>query len=319
MRRHWSALALAVALIFPAAQNVKAQEGTLDTLFLMDGSKRLGRITGYDGQYFRLQIPPSQPGQPTITVNEPRERVIQVEFAPDEAREELLRSATTKDAARVSALWRKFEPYLDVPKSPSGEIGNVHADLLLRTGDPARAAEALELFTRIETKSWDEDDRMLARQGRLRAMVATGRAADAIDEARDLARISEDPAVLIEAKYILAAAAGNDLKQLLEDNPRWEEDVRIRPERHRLYNDAIDQYLFPYLFYGSEIESAARGLWGAVEIYQLVNEPQHGVEAARDLIAIYPETRYAKLASEYLAGLPEEITQQDHEKEAKED
>lgn len=318
MKSPWKVLFFVVAS-FSGMIDLRPQEETLDTLFLMDESKRLGRIVGYDGKYFRLQIPPSQPGQPMITVTEPRSRVIQVEFAPDDSREELLRSATPRDLQKVSALWKRFEPYLDIPKSPSAEIGNVYGDLLLRSGDSARAAEALELFTRIEKESWDEDERMLARQGRLRAMVATGRAAEAIDEARDLARISEDPAVLIEAKYILAVAAADNLKRLLEDNPRWEEDVRIRPERHRLYNDAVDQYLYPYLFFGSETEQAARGLWGAIEIYQLVGEPQNGVEAARDLITIYPETRYAPLAREYLAGLPEEITQQDYEKEAKED
>jgi len=59
---------------------------------------------------------------------------------------------------------------------------------------------------------------MTAKQGRLRAMVASGKAKDAVGEAEQLAASTEDPTVLIEAKYLLAETSAASLKKLLEDN-----------------------------------------------------------------------------------------------------
>jgi hypothetical protein len=189
----------------------------------------------------------------------------------------------------------------------------------LRTGKPGDAATALAVFSEIEKLSWSDDDTTLARQGRLRAMVATGDAASAVTEALELAKVSEDPAVLVEAKFILAEAADKQLRKLIEDNPRWEEDVNVVPERARLLNEALDLYLFPYLFFGSETQAATRGLWGAIGVHDFLGDKVLAREAARDLVAIYPGTPQARLASDFLATLPEEITSQDAERDARED
>jgi len=150
-------------------------------------------------------------------------------------------------------------------------------------------------------------------------MVATGNAAGAVGEAAELAKESEDPEILIEAKFILAEVVQAQLKKLVEDNPRWYEDALIRPEYHRLANEALDLYLYPYLFYGSETDAAARGLWGAITIYEFVGDRHNALESARDITALYKETRYAKLAGDYIAGLPEATQQQDNEKEAQDE
>lgn len=158
---------------------------------------------------------------------------------------------------------------------------------------------------------------MTAKEGRLRALVATGRAGEAVREAEQIASMTEDPAVLIEAKYILAEAAGTSLKKLLEDNPRWEEDLNVIPERNRLYHEAVDLFLYPSLFEGSQAEAAARGLWGAVGIYQLTGEAANALECARDITILYPGTKYAAPAKELIASLPTALTSVDPEKEAR--
>lgn len=283
-----------------------------DVLFMKNGGKRSGHLTGLDDILFRFQVPlPPPPGaSPSsapvfASVSVPRRDVDHIEFGPDPALDSLLKSADVAQLPEVEARWNIAQPWLKVPRSPSARIANVLGDLLLRTGDPARAARALELFKNVESGTWDDADKLSARQGRLRAMVATGDAGAAVNEAAELSAATENPAVLIEAKYILATSADASLRQLLADNPRWEEDVAVIPERHRLYNEALDLYLFPSLFAGSESEAAARGLWGATGIYLLAGESRKALECARDITTFYPRTKFAAPAADLIASLPE--------------
>ena len=295
-----------------------------DILILRSGEKRAGRLVGLDEKAFRLQVPlPPALGMPTggtplfATVTIQRADVSQIEFAPDPARDERLRLATVERISEVDALWTKSAPWLSLPRSPSARIGCVLGDLLLLSGDAARAERALEIFSHIESGTWNDVVRMSARQGRRRAMVATGHAKEAVSEAGKLAAITENPLVLIEAKFLLASAAETDLRRFLEANPRWKEDVHAIPQRNRFYNDALDLFLFPSLFYGSVAEPSARGLWHAAQVYQLCGEPARALECARDVAAIYPETAAARPAVKFIASMPEAIRASDPETEAR--
>lgn len=296
-----------------------------DVLFLRSGEKRSGRLAGLDEKSYRLQVPlPPAPGMPAggapmfATVTIPRADVAQIEFVPDPVREEKLKAATPERIAEADAIWVALAPWLAVPRSPAGRAGCVLGGLLLQSGDPAKAGRALELFSQIEAASWNEADRMAARQGRLRAMVATGRAKEAVREAGELAAVTENPEVLIEAKFLLATAAEADLRKFLEDNPRWQDDGAAIPERKRLYNETLDLFLFPALFYGSDSGPAARGLWRAAKIYELCGEPARAIECARDIAAMYPGSSFARQASDLIASLPEAVRSLDPEKEARE-
>lgn len=295
-----------------------------DVLFMKSGEKRPGHVAGLDNVQFRLQVPlPPPPGSAPgaapvfASVSVPRGDVDYIEFAPDPALEAILKSPSAAQIAEIESRWIKAEPWLPVPHSPAARIANAFGGALLQTGDPAKAARALELFKKVEAGAWDPADKLSARQGRLRAMVATGNAKDAINEAVELSSVTEDPAVLIEAKFILASAADASLRKLLEDNPRWEEDINIIPERHRLYNEALDFYLYPGLFAGSESEAAARGLWGAAGVYILTGETQKALECARDIAILYPQTKPAGPAKEFIASLPEAQRAIDPEKDAR--
>ncbi len=296
-----------------------------DVLFLRSGEKRSGRLAGLDEKSYRLQVPlPPAPGMPaggapmfaTVTIS--RADVAQIEFAPDPVREEKLKTATPDRIAEVDAIWTALSPWLGVPRSPAGRAGCVLGGLLLQSGDPAKAGRAVELFSQIEAAAWSEADRMAARQGRLRAMVASGRAKGAVREAGELAAVTENPEVLIEAKFLLATAAEAELRKFLEDNPRWQDDAAAIPERSRLYNESLDLYLFPALFYGSDSGPAARGLWRAAKVYQLCGEPARATECARDIVAMYPGSSFAREASDLIASLPEDVRSTDPEKEARE-
>jgi hypothetical protein len=309
-------LGLVVAVSAAVAQTTEVS----DTLFMSDaaGTRRVGRIVGIDATTFKIEIPLAVGNLPgaKATVAVPRAQVSRIEFAPNENRDRLIASPGAASVPVLQAEWLRWLAFLGVPKSPAGAVGNAYATALLATNDPKRAGDALALFNHIEKEAWSEADRQAAKQGRLRAMVATGHAGEAVAEAEQLAKVSEDPTVLIEAKFILAEAAAANLHKLVEENPRWQEDVRVRPEHDRLYNDALDLYLHPYLFLGSEVDAASRGLWGAVKMYRFGGDDRNAVESARDLVQLYPTTRYATLAKEYLDGLPPELKKQDAEKDA---
>jgi hypothetical protein len=294
----------------------------VDTLFLNDaaGTRRVGRVVGIDATTFKLEVPLSVgPAGATAKVSVPRAQVSRIEFAPNAARERLLANPTAASTIALNVEWLRWQAYLSVPKSPAAALANAYATALLAANDRGKATEALALFTRVEREGWSDADRQKARQGRLRAMIATGHAADAVSEAKAIAKEADDPTMLIEAKFILAEAAFSNLKKLVEENPRWTEDVLVRPEHERLYNEALDLYLHPYLFLGSETDAAARGLWGAVQVYRFGGDDADAIESARDLTQLYSGTKYAKLAADYLAKLPDDLKKMDAEKDAQED
>ena len=292
-----------------------------DTLTMTNGERRTGRVVGLDAKNFSLQVV-LVPGQPPGTIGVPRAAVRQIDFAPDEARDAFLAKATTAQAAQVGAHWTRVEPFVGVARSPAARIGLRYAALLVDSADGSNGARAtyataLALFSRIEREAWSEVDRVAAKQGRLRAMLASGKVAEAVAEATELAKFSTDAAVLIEARFILARAADELLRKLVEENPRWEEDDRVRPERHRLFHEAVDLYLYPYLFHGARSEAVARGLGYLVELYRFTGDDQLALETARDLVTLFPETSPAKPASSFIAGLTDEQKAVDFEKEAR--
>lgn len=288
---------LIAALLAPAAF-------ARDVLFLANGETRAGMIQSIDDRFFRVQVDlPPRPGAPestgivTAIVSIPRKDVTAIEFSPASSSSALLARIPLDDAAALTVLWKSWEPYLPIPKSPAGAVANALAAALLAKG---KAPEALELSRRIEKEAWSEIDRTSARRTRLRAMIAGGSAAAAQAEAREFARLTEDPALLIEAKHILAVAADESLRQLVKDNPRWQEDIHVIPERNRLYHEALDEYLHPYLFFGSEEAAAARGLWAAARLYEFCGDDRLAVECARDVAALYPDTPESAEATAFL-------------------
>ncbi|MCS7008514.1 MAG: hypothetical protein NZL93_01090 [Chthoniobacterales bacterium] len=287
----------------------------LDVIFLRNGRTAEGSIAGMDAGVIRLQKIVIT-GQPPATITIPRSEVERIEFALTPELKEFLTPTSQPDLFAAARLWGFHEKFLPIPRSIAAKVGLRYANLLLQNPNPAIRSRSFEIFQNIEKNAWNSADRALAQSGRLRSLIATGRAAEAVSEAEALAEKNEDPAIQIESKLILASAAESELRNLETKNPRWQEDKFIRPERDRLYNRALDFYLFPYLFFGTEIESASQGLWYAVQLYQHNGELPQAREAARDLVTIYPESPYAQKASRFLESLPKEIQQEDYETHA---
>ncbi len=271
-----------------------------DTVELNDGTTRTGRVVGAEEKVFRLRIPPPMPGQPSATVSINRADVERIVFGPDADLETVTKDATIGRTAFARVLWQRMEPFLAVPESPTAKAGMVYGEILLLSQDPNRHSEALAVFQRIESEAWNDSDREAATRGRLKAMLALGHIDEASKEAETLALQAEDPGLLLDTKLLLAETRIAALRALLEENPRWEEDPPVRAQRDQLLNEALDMALYPFLFYGTAHEQAAKGLWLAHEAYLLSDQPAAACEVATDITAIYPQTRYAARAREAL-------------------
>lgn len=292
-----------------------------DVLEMKTGNRRAGKIVSFDERFIRLELDiPSEGGaapQSVASIALPRGDVLSIDFAPDSQRDSMVRAAGAQDIPALEGYWKIFKPWLEMSRSPSGSIACALGNALLATKERKNADRALELFTLVEEKAWQASDKARAREGRLRAMTATGRAAKAIEEAKALAEETEDPEILIEANYLLAQAAEKELGEFLKENPRWDIDTNVIDQRHRLHNRVLELYLYPSLFFGTNNEKAARGLWGAIGIYRTSGEELLAIETSRDILVFYPKTPEAERARTYLASLKPEQLAADPEAEAR--
>lgn len=284
-----------------AAQEITDTE---DIMFRHDGAVHPGRVVDLDDQYLSVQVRLDATAMGTISV--PREGVSRVEFYVPPAEDALLATGGRARMEELVALWRERRKFLGLQNSNTGRIALVLGEALLETGDPEDARRAMALFSLVEAEDWNTARHPRAQQGRLRAMIALGDAEAAVAEALQVADEAEAPEVLLEAKLVLAEAAFNELEELEEEHPRWEEDDRVRPDRNRLYHETIDRFLYPYLFFGSEEDAAARGLWGAIRLYRFAGETVQARECARDLTILYPNTPVASEAREWLEAQDQE-------------
>ena len=121
-----------------------------------------------------------------------------------------------------------------------------------------------------------------------------------MEEAQVIASESEDPDLLLEARHLLAMLDFDRLKALIDDNPKWEEDDTVKHEIRALYDSTVDQFLHPYLFFGTEQEAAARGLLFAARTHQLAGREAHLRDCIDDIRQLYPDTTPAKEANTLL-------------------
>lgn len=230
----------------------------------------------------------------------PSEQVayIEFDFKPGEAAFFEKRDEAT--SVQLKGWWDFYFAHLHRPRSRAAAYGIAFGNAIMREEPDAGAVRALSLFDRVIEKAWSPEDVALAKQGRLRALMALGDLETATGEARILAEATEDPGLLIEVNYLLAMADRQKLKQLEEEHPRWEEDDEVRPERNALFHRALDQFLRPHLFHATREEVAARGLFAAAELYLFAGEIDSAIARWEDLTRLYPDTSFVIPATDRL-------------------
>jgi len=285
-----SAASLALPGILPAQ----------DELHMNDGTVREGRLSGVEGNLYRLSLPGPAPGQSGGTTTIPRDNVEKIVFGPDATLDAIKANRTPASTAAARVKWQALLPFLAIPESRAAEAGNLYGEILLSSGDKIRAEEALAIYRQIEEGAWNPTDREAARRGRLRTMLQLGRLEEISAEVEQLAATAQDPELLLDSKLLVAQARLASLGKLLADNPRWYEDPSVRSERLRLIHEAADNALYAFLFHGTEREQAAKGLGLAFELYELGENNDEARNIATDLAEIYPESPEAAQVAQIL-------------------
>lgn len=263
--------------------------GAEDVIYLKTGESavcRIDAITPKITNFTLLTDPGPAKGSARRTVATDRVDYFVFGFKPGE--EEVFKNRRKGSSEMLEKWWNTWFAHLGRRRSRTAAFGNAFGHALLREDPDINAKRALAVFDRIIGRAWSEDDIAEAKQGRLRALMAMGDLETATHEAQLLAGETEDPGLLIEVKYLLAQADFETLKLLVEENPKWEEDDDVRPERNRLYHIVVDQLLWPHLFHAPRENEAARGLFGAAGVYRFAGEEDLAIAACEDLIQLYP-------------------------------
>lgn len=233
----------------------------------------------------------------------PVDQVERIEFAFVPGEEEVFLRRATASADVLKTWWDRAVSHLHRPRSRAAAWGVAYADALLREEAERGPDRALSVYDLVLARAWSPEDAAAAKQGRLRALMSKGDLATATEEARALARETEDPALLLEAEHLLAMADFQALRELEEEHPRWMEDDEVRPRRHALYHRTLDQFLKPHLFHAAHEEVAARGLLSAAELLLFGGERAEAKARFEDLLFLYPSTGPSVEAAKQLETL----------------
>ena len=304
------AIVASASLLVALSGNVLAQQpaaapaAAVDVVTLKDGTTMAGVIEVITDEFVNVRANVDIGGGRMGSAKRQfaMAQVKYIDFAPLPGEEEEVKTPGTLTEKELEELWRQRRMHLHRPNSNAGRIGLSLAEAYLKSDNEYEHQRALELFGLLEEKAWRDETRNEAREGRLRALITLRRLDEALAEARKLAEASEDSKMLIEARFVLAKVDLENLKVLLEENPKWEEDDIVRPDVEKLYHSTVDQFLFPYLFHGTEEEAAARGLMNAAVVYGLFEKAELSRACAEDVVALYPATTFAAQAEKLLGS-----------------
>jgi len=276
-----------------------------DVIYLKTGESvacRLDALTDKIVSFSLLSRAGTAGGSARQTISADRVDRIEFDFAEGEAGFFEKRHEAT--AEQLKAWWDLTFAHLHRPRSRAAAYGIAFANAMLREQPQPGAERALAIFDRVIARAWSAEDIALAKEGRLRALMAKGDLETATAEAQVLARETENPELLIEVNYLLARADFEKLKAIEAEHPRWEEDDEVRPDRNELFHRTVDRFLWPHLFHATREEVAARGLFAAAELYAYAGEGEPARDRWNDLIKLYPDSSFAAQAAAKLESIP---------------
>jgi len=227
-----------------------------------------------------------------------------IEFGEDEVKEALAAGGGLGELEALRRLWHERRPSIAMPDSRAGVVGLRFAMVLLGTESEDNRKLAFDVFETVEERDWDYRRRAEARRGRFNALLFLGRMEEAMIEARAAAADPDaaDPTLLVTAWLMMGDLAYRQLREIEEEHPRWMEDEVVRPVRNASFDDALDHYLAPFLYYGDHVEGAAEGLWNAVGVFEYGGMEEAALRRAEDLVFYYAGTEPGARGREWLAG-----------------
>ena len=242
-------------------------------------------------------------GQAPQSRDVPWAEILHIDFTLDDDFHQLLATNNLqRDSIKMLARWQRDQGLLGRPKHPIGDLGLAFARQAITHPDELLKRKALDLCSEIQFNDWSTTRRDHARWLRIRLLDSLKQHADAATEADFFCKDDQaDPLLLMNAHLYLAENKHQALRELERENPLWEEDDLVRPERESLFHESLDHYLRPSLFFGTLEDTATRGLWGAVQLLTMDQDIPAAGDRARDIIQLYPSSKLAPAASAYLA------------------
>ncbi|MDF1814462.1 MAG: hypothetical protein P1V20_19810 [Verrucomicrobiales bacterium] len=279
-----------------------------ETVYLKNGKFQKGSVVAQSEEALTFEFKKAGvAGKSRVRI--PWRSIDRIEFGTSLRQIDALKNPAGTDISVFIELWKTAAPWISRPESKAAAIGLAYAQKLLDLQEEMSSEEALDLYDHISKAAWNPQDQAAGIRGRLKTLLKSGRERDAIREAEELAAATENPALLLEAKYVLATDCLEKLKALEEENPRWFLDDEVRPARNELFNDAVDHSLFAYLFFGSEETAAAKGLYTAAEVYEFAGDLKNAQLCAGDIEKLYSGTKYAEQARILISKIQKQSTE----------
>lgn len=274
-----------------------------DIVHLQSGETVAGTIDAITDSIINITLPVAGVAGGTARRTLPTAQVDHIEFGFAEGEQAAFAARGQAPVAILKSWWEYSLPQLHRPRSRTAAWGVAFADAILREEGSSGGERALAIYDRVIARAWSEEDVSLARQGRLRSLMANQQLELAIAEAKQFADETDDPALLIEVEHLLAVADFEKLRSLEAEHPRWVDD-EVRPLREELYHRTLDRFLRPHLFHATLEKAAARGLFAAADLFLFAGEEEEARARWSDLVALYPSAPEAVEAAARLEAKP---------------
>jgi tetratricopeptide (TPR) repeat protein len=269
-----------------------------DEVELRSGEKISGTILALKGRALILHL---SVGEGFGEISYPLDLIASIRFDRSAEQKALLSSSDLAGIGKLEALWMERLPYLEIPGSDTGEIGQQLVRLHLGRKTKKAAVQALALCSLLEKSKPNEKQLLSLQELRLAALLQAGKIDAALREAQKISEVTpENRTGLAEARLLSGIAATAKMKALEHRHPRWSLDKALAVEHDHLKNEALDAFLAPVVFHPQETRSCARGLWLAAELYAATGDPARAREAAREIVNEFPDPEYAAKARDFL-------------------
>jgi hypothetical protein len=294
MRRILSFLTAALAV--PAA--FSAEPPPQDVITSTAGVTMSGTLTGRTDTGVELRS--QSPTGAVVTQVVPLDNIERIDFANADKLQEEIAKTTKADARRMLQRWRQDEKFIDIPESPAGAVGVRTAQLLLEAGGTENVRTAGEILQTITDKAWSVVDKDRAKALTIESLRNAGKVEEAEKAAREYLSGDASAEGKAEVSYYLALVLADKYRIFIEDNPRWQHDPYMRPQRQRLYNEVLDNFLASYLQYGAPPEITPKSLLSSVTFLDKYGEHDEAVAIAQDLTTVFGTSPEAAEAKKFL-------------------
>ncbi len=287
-----------IILALPLALAARAK----DTIELLDGEKITGTILAVRGTSLMLRR--SLEGGTQAEFSLPVENIKSVTFDRGAKLFELLDQPTVP-LPELERTWTAEQPFLALPGSPAGRAGLRMADQLVLSGERADAVKALGALDAIIARGPDDEIRIEAAALRPAALYFAGQPEKAVEAAREFSKLENTtPAQLSRARLVLGLAALGELETLVEENPRWREDARVKPRHDALKFSALEHFLHPFLFVRQAGDAEAAGLYYAARVSRMSGDTEAIERYHLDLTTLHPQSPYTNQTRDLLPTPP---------------